>query len=63
MSRFTGQQYKGASRDAKRERRAQAESRNAAANARRNNGCFHIHGEGVGCYGREGIDLTREVSA
>lgn len=62
MSRYTGSQYKGASRDAKRELRAQAESRNLDAKAG-SKGCGHVHGVGVGCYGREGIDLTREVSA
>ena len=45
----------------RKQRRAEAEERNAKANAKiRACGC--VHGEGVGCNGREGIDLTRVQS-
>ena len=49
MSRFTGQQFKGAAKAARDERRREAESRNAASDARVVVDCGHVHGRGLGC--------------
>ena len=48
MSQFSGQQFKGAMAARRKDKKAEAASRNATSNARMQR-CGHVHGEEILC--------------